>query len=129
MLAAVSFTRYQEGVLDGVCSPCGWRVFRGRWLAWVLALVPAAGAAVVAATSGSGFFIAAALLLALLAFIGAFYSFVDGLVWGGDVLRRLGASSGDYKFPATLGHVVMKTMVVPFVLVLALAIVMATLEK
>lgn len=129
LVAGVSVTKYQQGVIDGICSSCGWRVFRGRWLAWLLSFVPAAVAAVVAAKTDSGVFIGAALLLALFAFLGAFYSFVDGWVWGNGVVRRLGASAGDYKFPATIGHVLMRTVVVPFVSFLGFAIVMAMLEK
>jgi len=122
-------TDYQQGSVEGVCQACGWRLFRQRWVAWGLGWIPVALLFGLAAGLGSpalGILGGLALLLHLK---GLFYSWLDDWVWGRDLVQRLGLPEGDYHIPASVGHVVGRGLLGPYLAVLGLVGVMVAVGR
>jgi hypothetical protein len=129
LVAGVSVTSYQRGVLERVCSSCGFTIELKRAAALVVSLVPAAIAFGIAGAKGSALAGGLGLVLAILAFRGLFYSWVDGLIWGKDVVRRAGLPPGDYQFPAGILSVLFRGVALPFGMAVAIAIIGAILTR
>jgi len=128
LVAGVAVTSYEQVKLDTLCSGCTGRVFRGRWLAWLVALLPPLVIFGIAAATTNALVYVAALIASVLAFRGLFYSWADDTLWGAKLVQDLGLPSGKYHIPASVSHVLVRALVVPVVLLLCIGLLVNLLN-
>ncbi|MFT3707943.1 MAG: hypothetical protein QM817_09830 [Archangium sp.] len=128
LVLTVSYTPYQDGAFSGLCDRCGSRIERGRWMAWVLALLPMIVAFIVGGVLDKGALGLVGLVLGVLAMRGVFYSWIDGMVWGQGVINQLGLPPGEkYTLPASVLSVLMRALIGPIAFVFILTSVLAAI--
>src|SRR5690242_5221032 len=74
LVASVSVTNYQQGVLSGICPKCTWWVTKNRVVSWLLRLVPAGVVLGLAAAKENALLGMIGGVLLMLVYFGVFYS-------------------------------------------------------
>ena len=129
IVMAVRVTKYRQGMVQAVCGRCERWLFQKRWVAWGAGM-----AAVVALFAAAALFHQVGLgilggIAAVTMLYGAFYGLVDQLLWGRELERRLGLPPGRYQFPASVGHVLARTLLAPWLMTIVIASVFGMLES
>ena len=129
LIASVSVTAYHQGLLTGLCSACDWALFRKRWLAWTLGWVPVMALFGAASAFESALLAALGGIALILLLRGIFYNWLDDLVWGQALVHRLGMPEGRYHIPASIGHVLGRGLLGPWLVTILLVMTMVVLER